>query len=171
MLIIKYIELSLIFITSLYIGILYSKKYSNRVKDLEEMKNAMRIFKAKINFTYIPIPEIFGEMEKEIKSNISNIFFNAKEYMKDFTAAESWKMAIRECKNNTNFSDEDIEIISNLSKSLGNTDIEGQISIIELTEELIDKQIKKAREEESKNGKLYKTLGTGIGMTIIIILV
>lgn len=171
MIIIKYIELFLIFLTSMYIGILYSRGFSNRVRDLEEMKNAMSIFKSKIKFTYKTIPEVFEELSKEIKNNIAGIFLLSKNYMKSYTASESWKIAMQESSSTTNFNKEDIEIISNLSKTLGDTDLEGQIAIIELTEKLIDRQIQKAREEESKNGKLYKTLGMGMGITIIIILV
>lgn len=171
MLIIKYLELFFIFITSMYMGILYSRRYLNRVKDLEEMKNAMEIFKSKIKFTYKPIPEIFEEIAKEIKSNIAGVFLLSKSYMEEYTASESWKMAMEKSASNTNLTKDDIEVISNLSKTLGGTDLDGQIAIIELTENLIDRQIQKAREEETKNGRLYKTLGMGIGLAIIIILV
>ena len=37
MLVIKYVGIFLIFICSSFIGITYSKKYSKRIEDLEEM--------------------------------------------------------------------------------------------------------------------------------------
>ena len=37
--------------------------------------------------------------------------------------------------------------------------------------ECIEKQIEKAEEERNKNEKLYKTLGTVIGLAIVIILI
>lgn len=52
----------LIFLVSTAIGIMISKKYSNRVKDLREIKNSLNIFKTKIRYTYNPIPEIFKEI-------------------------------------------------------------------------------------------------------------
>ena len=45
--IIKYITLILILSLTSYIGILISKKYLNRVKDLKEMKNALNMFSTK----------------------------------------------------------------------------------------------------------------------------
>ena len=54
---------------------------------------------------------------------------------------------------------------------LGKTDLEGQVTQINLTCEFLDKQIEKAEEERKKNEKLYKTLGTVIGMAIVIILI
>lgn len=56
--ILKYIILFFIFGTTSFIGILISKKYSNRVKELQEMKSALSMFESKIKFTYEPIPEI-----------------------------------------------------------------------------------------------------------------
>ena len=58
-----------------------------------------------------------------------------------------------------------------MGKLLGKTDIEGQLSEIELGLELINKQIKDAEIEKNKNSKLYKTMGVilGIGISIILI--
>ena len=52
----------------------------------------------------------------------------------------------------------------------GKTDVEGQISEIEVTLDFIDTQIKNAEYECKKNEKLYRTLGTIVGLAIIIIL-
>ena len=56
-------------------------------------------------------------------------------------------------------------------KLLGKTDIKGQLSQIELTQKLIEKQIEKAEFEKNKNSKLYKTIGIISGIAICIILV
>ena len=69
--IIKYITLILILSLTSYIGILISKKYLNRVKDLKEMKNALNMFSTKIKFTYEPIPQTFKEISQKTKPNIS----------------------------------------------------------------------------------------------------
>ena len=58
-----------------------------------------------------------------------------------------------------------------MESSYGKLDISGQISEIELTEELINRQIMKAEEDRDKNVKLYKTLGTVLGVGAIIILI
>ena len=52
----------------------------------------------------------------------------------------------------------------------GKTDIEGQISEIELTNTFLDIQIEKAENEKQKNQKMYKTLGTVVGLALVIIL-
>lgn len=51
---VKTILLFAIFSLSTVIGILISKMYENRVKELRQFKNILNIIKTKIKFTYEP---------------------------------------------------------------------------------------------------------------------
>ena len=82
---------------------------------------------------------------------------------------ESTETALKEIK--INITKEDIEVLHNLSKLLGKTDKEGQISQIELAKTFLKTQINKAEKEEEKNAKLYKTLGATMGLAFAIILI
>lgn len=167
--VIKYLELILILSASTYIGILISKKYLNRVKDLKEMKNALNIFTTKIKFTYQPIPEIFKEMSEKLKPNIANIFLSAANKMENINAGDAWLQALGE--SNTNMIKEDVETLKTLSNLLGKVDIEGQVSEIGLVETFLDTQIELAEEEKNKYVKMYKTLGVTVGLALVIILI
>ena len=167
--IIKYIMLFLIFISANLIGKIIAKKYTDRLQELEEMKNALNIFKSKIKFTYQPIPEIFEEISNNSNRNISNIFKSSRENMENLSAEEAWIKAIEKSKNN--LTKEDKNTLKMLSKLLGQTDVNGQISQIEITENFLETQIKQAQEEKQKNEKLYIRLGTTIGLVIVIILI
>ncbi len=146
-----------------------AKKYVYRVEELEEIKVALNILKTKIRFTYEPIPEIFTEIAQNTTRNIKNIFVNAKEKMKENTAEAAWQESVDEV--NANLNDEDKRAIKTLAKLLGQTDSEGQISQIEITEKFLEEQIQDAISARQKNEKLYTRLGTILGMTIVIILV
>lgn len=157
-----------IFLSSSAIGILASKKYEDRVNELKEFKNALNMFKSKIKFTYEPIPEIFEEISKQINSNTGKIFKLASSNMEVLAAGEAWNMAVD--TNILNINEEDRNILKNLSKLLGQTDIDGQINQIELTSKFLDEQIVKAEKEKLKSEKMYRTLGIVIGLGIVIIL-
>ncbi len=129
--ILKYFMLLLIFISSTFIGKCISKKYAYRLEELEEIKNILNVFKSKIKFTYEPIPEIFNEIANKTKANIGEIFRNAKENMTILSAGEAWEQAVK--TSETNLTKEDIHVLLMLSKMLGQTDVEGQISQIEVT--------------------------------------
>lgn len=169
MLIIKYIIIFLVFCISLYIGNLISKKYSLRLKELKDFKNALNIIESKIKFTYEPIQDIFMQTSKMVSNNISQIFVQATHNMKIDNAEEAWERSIEAVTTNLNI--EDIENIKNFGKMLGKTDKEGQLSRIELTKTFVEMQIEKAKIEEQKNAKMYKTLGAVTGLAFVIILI
>lgn len=166
---IKIVIYSFIFLSSSLIGILISKKYSNRVSELKEFKNALNIFKTKIRYTYEPLPQIFTEISENVNSNISPVFKNAAEKMKFCAAGEAWNLALT--IEELNIDDEDRNALKNLSKLLGKTDLDGQLNQIEMTTNFLDKQIKEAETQKEKSEKMYRTLGMIIGIGIVIILV
>lgn len=169
MLVVKYTSIFLVFFISLYIGYLISKRYTLRLNELKEIKNALNIIESKIKFTYEPLPEIFAETSKLISKNISQIFVQASENMKQENAEEAWEQSIKSAV--TNLKIEDIENLKSFGKMLGKTDKDGQLSRIELTKTFIEMQIEKAKLEEQKNSKLYKTLGAIVGLAFVIILI
>ncbi len=168
MLIVKIIIYTFIFLSSSLIGMLLSKKYSNRVNELKEFKNALNVFKTKIRYTYEPIPEIFNQISENINSNISNVFKFAANKMDVLTAGDAWQVALK--MEDLNLNEEDKTVIGNLGKLLGKTDLQGQLSSIEMTLDFLDQQIRKAEIQKNKNEKMYRTLGMIAGISIVIIL-
>lgn len=82
--VIKYIILTFIFIFSNIIGKMIAQKYRYRKDELEEMYNALNIFKTKIRFTYSTIGEVFEEIRRKHKQtkHIKNIFTSKRKYAK-----------------------------------------------------------------------------------------
>lgn len=136
--IIKYFILFLILLSSSLIGKLLSQKYVHRLEELEEIRNALNIIKTKIKFTYEPIPEIFSEISKSTIRNVGNIFDLANKKMRNNTANIAWEEAVEEAE--TNLKKEDKQALKKMSKLLGQTDVEGQISQIEITESFLEKR-------------------------------
>ena len=166
---IKYILLIIIFSLSTSIGILISKIHENRVIELKEFKNILNIIKNKIKFTYEPLGDIFIQISKEKETKVEKIFEEIAEEMKIKQVKIAWEDCIQ--KADISIKQEDKDTLKKLGKLLGQTDVEGQISEIELTESFLDMQIIKAEEERKKNQKLYKTLGIVTGLIFVIILV
>ncbi|MDD2627770.1 MAG: stage III sporulation protein AB [Clostridia bacterium] len=65
----------------------------------------------------------------------------------------------------------DKEIIYQGLTSLGKGDVESQIGIITNSVNVLSNQLNEATEERMKNQKLYRTLGTAIGLMIAIIFI
>lgn len=169
MIIIKGFILLSILITSSLIGIMFANKYKERVNDLKEIKRALNIFKTKIEYTYKPLPIVFSEIAEEFNGGVGEIFKIAEIKMKEESADMAWEYAINNSK--TSMKREDLVVLENLKKMLGKTNIEGQLSEIDLIQEFIEEQINLAEGEQQKNEKLYRSLGIIAGIAIVIILI
>ncbi len=66
---------------------------------------------------------------------------------------------------------DDINVILDLSKTLGESDIQGQNSIFSLTISNLKKQIKISEEFMNKNIKMYRYLGFSFGAMLVIALI
>ena len=64
---------------------------------------------------------------------------------------------------------EDISAILDLSKTLGESDIEGQKRMFSLTLDNIKNQIEVSKIAMNKNLKMYRCLGFSLGAVIVII--
>ncbi len=163
--------LFILFCTSTIIGLLISKKYSNRVRILKDMKNALNMFEVKINFSFETIPEIFTEIGQKIGGIAGKIFSDTVNNIeqKNMLAGEAWEKSVDD--NGTNLKKEDINCIKTLGKLLGKTDIDGQVNQIQLVCAFLDKQINDADDEKHKNEKMYQKLGAIIGLMLVIVLI
>lgn len=168
MYIFKCMLLILIFSLSSAIGIMIAKVYENRVKELKEFKNVLNIMKTKMKFTYEPLEEIFKEISSNNSTKIEEIFGKMSNQILYGQVKDIWEDCIQEADISIN--QEDKDVLKKLGKLLGQTDIEGQVSEIDVTQSFLDVQIEKAEEEKKKNQKMYKTLGIVVGLVFVIIL-
>jgi len=150
------------------IGLLIAKSYQNRVVELKEFKNILNIMKTKIKFTYEPLAEIFKQISKDNESEVEKIFGQMANQITYYQAKDVWENCIQDA--DISIKQEDKDILKKLGKLLGQTDIEGQISEIEVIENFLDMQIENAEDERKKNQKMYKTLGIVAGLVFVIIL-
>lgn len=110
----KFILLILVFGGSSYIGLLISKRYSNRAEELKQIKSALNMLETKIKFTYEPLPEIFKQISKTVPENVGNIFDIANSKIESYTVKDAWKKAIDVANLSLNKEDK------NILKELGN---------------------------------------------------
>ena len=153
---IKYILLIGIFGLSTAIGLAISKSYENRVVELREFKNILNMMKTKIKFTYEPLAEIFKQIANKNETNIEKIFCQMAIQMTYSQTRDVWENCIQEADISIN--QEDKDILKKLGKLLGQTDVEGQISEIEVTENFLNMQIDKAEEDKKKIKRCIKHL-------------
>lgn len=168
MIIVKYICLIFIFLTSSQIGLIKSQNFKKRVEELNKIESSFNLFKTKIEYTNDVIEDIFSQISLIIYSNRTNIFFNTINKKENKKLFESWSSSLEE---NLYLKEDDKELLKIFGKNLGKLDKKGQVFQLDEIISLIKKQIQKAEEDVKKNEKMYKSLGSIIGAIIVIILI
>lgn len=170
---IKFIGCIMILIGCSTMGIKYSKILSYRTKDLKSLQKAIMILENEIMYIYTPVPEAFEKIGPSVPGSIGEIFSMASEKLcsnKCSNVFEAIESSIFLCKKNTYIENKDVEILLDLSKNLGQWDIDAQKNIFKLTKENIKDNLLESKEKEKKQGKMFKVLGISLGATICILL-
>ena len=89
MIVIKLLLLGTIIMICSMMGNMKAKSFENRYLELKKFKNALGIFKSKLEFTYEPINEIFQDISKLVYEEKENAF-------QRFVESQNWDLAIEE---------------------------------------------------------------------------
>ncbi|MGG5462455.1 stage III sporulation protein SpoIIIAB [Clostridium sp. B9] len=170
----KIFFLIVIVLLSSLIGYLYGEGFRNRLIQLRELKRTLIDFENDIVYAYTPLPDSIDRIGEKAKSPIKELLITISKKLKNNEVNNvyiAFYESINEHKKNMSLKNKDYEILLDLSKSLGETNIDGQVKIFNLAKEKLDYELAIAEEECNKNTKVYRYLGVGVGAMIAIFLV
>ena len=171
---IKIIGCAVILGASTIVGFIYSERLKYRVFQLNEVERAIYQLQNEISYVHTLLPDAFKSVADKSKEPIRELFNKTSELLTDNeyeNVYEAMKSAMNLMKNRIYLNPDDINVILDLSKSLGESDIDGQNSIFSLTMANIKKQIKISEDFMNKNIKMYRYLGFSFGAMIVIALI
>lgn len=171
--IIKLIGSFMVFMGCTLYGFRYANVLSKRVNELRDLEKSVMILQNEITYTYTEIPEVFLKISKEIESNLYLVFKKAYDNLINNMCEdvfEAMEIALNEEENKLDLNKKDKNILLQLSKSLGQWDIEAHKNIFKLSMKNINDQIEEAMKKEKTDGKLIRTLGISLGAVICILL-
>lgn len=155
-------------------GFLCSEAFKLRVRQLNEIERSIYQLENEIIYTHTAIPEALKNVADKGVKPISDIFqmISSELYSNKYDSVyEVFKYAFEETKKDNNLKQQDVNVILDLAKSLGESDINGQVTMFSLTIENIKKLIKEAEITMKKNVKMYRYFGFCIGAVIVIMLI
>jgi len=165
----KIIGSVLICVSSAMMGIHLSKKEGLRINDLTELKKAILILKAEIEFASNALPEALENVDG--RCDVS-FFRSVAERIKRRSGEELygiWDEEIGRNFKNSYLAGEDLAALSRLGKTLGYMDKSLQSGNIEMGVNYIDDKIAELRVVSEKNKRLYRSLGILFGLLITVI--
>ena len=144
-----------------------------RLQDLQEIKKALLILRSEIEYVATPLPEAMANIGKRTSLPVSKIFNHFAENLRSNDSGDSayhlWLAAIDAHKKETFLKDEDWEVVENFGKTLGYLDKQMQIETIKLTTDYINSQAAGLQEDNSKNQRMYRSLGLIGGVLLLVI--
>jgi stage III sporulation protein AB len=171
---IKIIGCAVILGASTMAGFIYSERLKYRVFQLNEVERAIHQLQNEITYVHALLPDAFKSVAQKSKNPIKELFnktgelLSGNEYDNVYEAMNS---AMNTIKSGLNLNCDDINVILDLSKTLGESDIEGQKNMFTLTIGNLKKQIKISEEFMKKNIKMYRYLGFSFGAMLVIALI
>ncbi len=170
--IIKIIGSAFIVLASGLLGFYFSNIEGFRISDLLEMKRALSILRAEIEYSKMPLAEAVLNVYNRVKVPVRTIFKTFLELLKEnkgVPVAELWSKAVGSVGKAAYFNKEDIEQLSAFGNALGFLDEDMQTKNIAITMNYIDDTIKALNEGRAKNKKMYQSLGVLSGLLLVII--
>ena len=171
---IKIIGCAVILGASTMVGFIYSERLKYRVFQLNEVERAIHQLQNEITYVHALLPDAFKSVAQKSRNPIKELFnktgelLSGNEYDNVYEAMNS---AMNTIESGLNLNCDDINVILDLSKTLGESDIEGQKNMFTLTIGNLKKQIKMSEEFMKKNIKMYRYLGFSFGAMLVIALI
>ncbi|CAB1242936.1 stage III sporulation protein SpoIIIAB [Clostridium sp. MT-14] len=162
----------MIIFASTGIGFTYGGIFKKRVEQLKEMQRCIHQLQNEIMYTHTPLPDAILNTALKSIDPIKDVFKDISSMLYSNSVDnvyEAFKCAFSDKREILSLKNEDISAILDLSKTLGESDIEGQKRMFSLTLDNIKNQIEVSKIAMNKNLKMYRCLGFSLGAVIVII--
>ena len=160
-----------VFIVCVATGFIKSYSLSKRVRELESFLSALSLISTEIRYFASPTDVIISKLafaNEYVKLRVFEFCKANLEQTRDFTSA--WGGAIDKAKPFLSLDKDDIEALTGFGGTFGTTDTQGQLANCERYSELLRQRLESAREDKTKRGRMYSSLGVLAGVFFALIL-
>lgn len=169
--IVKIVGGALLILSCWLVGYCMALNLKIRKQSLQDVRVALLELKNQIGFAGASLSDAFAEVAAQIRVPASELFDEfSKNLNGDKPVPEVWHGAVESVSDNLSLNNEDKRLIQNFGKMLGNSDIEGQISNIELTTTRLELQIADSTDRDKRLGAIFKYAGVAAGVALTLIL-
>lgn len=151
-------------------GYLQSKKLSARTGFWEEYQKFLVELTVQIRYYSGSLQQIFKKFTGYLYLS-STLEICRKGIAEGNSFCEAWERGIQTLSKEVGLSSNDCQVLLELGKGLGISDLEGQLSLLSLNKELAGLRLEESRENKTRKGKLYQILGLSLGITAALLFV
>ncbi len=154
------------------LGIKKSKKYEIRERMITDFITTFKSVENDIKYMLTSLPDALEKVRHTLNTDVKDVLGSISVYMMSEGNIENINKKINEEINGIyELNSYDKEIIYQGLSNLGKADLDSEVNIINNTVVSLSNQLNEASVEKVKNFKLYRTLGTAIGLMIAIVFI
>ena len=162
----------IIIMSSGALGLLKSQDFSQRIRELNDLRSMVRQLNTEISYRKDPLITTFLRIASQNSSLSSKLLSKCTDYMTSYKEfGQCWHAALEEVCADTSLKKEDKAILAELGLQLGKSSVEGQADMFRLMEEKLLHQINLAVKEKDSKGKMFGGLGFSLGIVISVLLI
>ena len=162
----------IIIMSSGSLGLLKSQAFSQRIRELNDLRSMVRQLNTEINYRKDPLIATFRRIAEQNSNISSKLLTKCADHMTSYKEfGQCWNAALEEVCVDTSLKKEDKAILAELGAQLGKSSVEGQADMFRLMEEKLLNQINLAIKEKDSKGKIFGGLGFSLGIVVSVLLI
>lgn len=150
------------------IGSLEASGLYRRAASLEAVCKLMIRLGEQLRYTQAPFSEIAQNILKT--EECRSLHLSREEVAGSHSPEENWHAAIDKCAKANYFTDKDVQLLHELIKGLGKTDITGQLAHVEQYARAFDGQWQQAGQIAKEKGRMKITVWTAGAAVLVLLL-
>ena len=167
----KFIGCIMIFISCYWFGSIKAFGYKERCKELENIIEIIKFIELEITYKKEPLSKAFKKACRIKECWFTSVLKESGSMLENNESlSTSWQQSLSIQENDCTIKSEDLTIMEDMIIGLGKSSSEDQRKILEHVSLRLSSNLQKARSQEEKMGRMYKALGTAVGIVLIVII-
>lgn len=154
-------------------GFQFANRLALRTSQLREFQMALQLMETEIYYGFTPLQSAFHKIGTQCSGEIGQLFERCSANlgkMDGSTTYSCWLDAWNSCSKRLALKKNEQEWLHHFGHMIGNSDREDQRKHLRLLQSQLEKQEKEAQLHQTKNEKMYRTLGVLSGLIIVILM-
>lgn len=155
------------------IGLRQAHRYSERPRELHQIITALRMLETEILYGATPLPDAFRRISERFAGEIGILFYELSQRIANGNGrpvSEIFRQVMDERKIHLHLRKQDWEILFHFGETLGISDRDDQMKHIAHACASLGAEEVEARDESARLGRMWRYMGTLLGIAVVILL-
>lgn len=171
---IKILGIIMVLLSSTGLGFLAAEKKKQRIKQLKELRQHMKVLYGEIEYGRTMLPEALAIVASRNKGDLTGFFEGMVKELNRLSGESFsivWRRVMKETLSLTCLEKKDLLLLENLGENLGFLDQKMQLSTIGQYLMTIEEVIREGSEELKEKVRIYNLLGVLGGIFVVIVMI